>query len=150
MVRFAGVPAAYALETSCDEPACPNVQVPNQVCSGPCVGPIPDDPTVVYSLIVPTEYHITDVNVRVDIVHTYDADIDMWLVSPWADSIELTTDNGSSGDNFQVTVFDDEGANGLVTAGTAPFNGSYIPEELLVFDFPTLPSSLDCPRSRRC
>ena len=131
VVRFAGAPAAYALETTCDEPSCPNEVVANQHCAGPCVGPIPDVTTVSYPINVPIEYLITDVNVRVDIVHTFDGDIDMWVITPWSDTLELTTDNGSSGDNFQVTVFDDEGVNGPVVSGVAPFNGSYIPEELL-------------------
>ncbi len=120
----------YKLEVICTPPSCPNEVLPNQHCSS-CAGPIPDNPAVQYAIDVPIEYHITDLNVRVDITHTFDGDIDMWLITPWGDTLELTTDNGGSGDNFQVTVFDDEGANGPITAGTAPFNGSYIPEELL-------------------
>ncbi len=134
VVRNAGFENKYKIEVSCSTavlPACPNEVVANQHCAGPCVGPIPDVTTVSYPLDVPIEYHITDVNVRVNITHTYDADIDMYLVTPWSDTLELSTDNGVGGDNFQVTVFDDEGVNGPVTAGVAPFNGSYIPEELL-------------------
>ncbi len=46
---------------------------------------------------------------------------------PDATMVELSTDNGSTGDNYTNTVFDDE-ASTAITAGTAPFTGSYRPE----------------------
>ena len=73
--------------------------------------------------------------VSIIIVHTYDADLDIYLESPNGVSVELSTDNGSSGDNYgdsancptDVTTFD-MGASGSITAGSAPFVGSYKPE----------------------
>ena len=44
--------------------------------------------------------------------------------------IELASDVGGSGDNFTGTTFDDQSATSI-TAGTAPFTGSFRPEGLL-------------------
>jgi subtilisin-like proprotein convertase family protein len=131
VVRSSGPEQRYKITVDCIALQCPDVALPNQHCAGPCVGPILDVSTVSYSINVPIEYHITDLNVRLNAGHTWDSDLDIYLVTPWSDTLELSTDNGGSGANYQVTVFDDAGTNGLITAGVAPFNGSYIPEELL-------------------
>lgn len=44
--------------------------------------------------------------------------------------IELTTDNGLSGDDYAQTIFDDAAATS-VTAGSAPFSGTFKPEQAL-------------------
>lgn len=41
--------------------------------------------------------------------------------------VEFERLHGSSGNNYTNTVFDDEAAS-LITAGTAPFSGSFRPE----------------------
>ncbi|MBX7103266.1 MAG: S8 family serine peptidase [Gemmataceae bacterium] len=73
---------------------------------------------------------LTDVDVRLNITHTYDADVDIFLIAPDGTRIELSTDNGGSGQNYVNTVFDDSAATS-VTTGTAPFTGTYKPEGLL-------------------
>ncbi len=74
---------------------------------------------------------VQDINVRVSIQHTYDADLDVWLVSPYEEmTVTLFTDVGSSGQNFQDTLLDDQ-ATTPIGNGTAPFIGSYIPQEPL-------------------
>ena len=83
-----------------------------------------------------TDVILTDVNLIIG--HTWTADLEMFLVSPNGAIVELSTGNGGSGDNYgnpndtttctQVTNFNMIGANGPVTAGSAPFIGSYIPE----------------------
>jgi subtilisin-like proprotein convertase family protein len=85
--------------------------------------------TGVYNSIinVPSNLTITDVNVTVNITHTWDADLDITLISPTGTIIDLTSDNGGQGDNYTNTVFDQQ-ATTLVTAGVAPFTGSYVPE----------------------
>ena len=90
---------------------------------------IPDLGTVESTLSVLNSYSsLTDVNVTIgSIVHTYDADLDITIVHPDATVVELSTDNGGSGDNYTNTVFDDEAAT-LITAGAAPFSGSFRPE----------------------
>ncbi|MCB9367228.1 MAG: T9SS type A sorting domain-containing protein [Calditrichaeota bacterium] len=84
-------------------------------------------PTTCVTINVPFEYHITDLNVGIDLVHTYDGDIDMYLTSPNGTVIELSTDNGGTGENMTCTVFDDEAA-ASITTGAAPYSGSWIPE----------------------
>ncbi|MBX7102504.1 MAG: proprotein convertase P-domain-containing protein [Gemmataceae bacterium] len=92
---------------------------------------IADDSTVVSTLTV-TGFSgvITDINVKLYITHTWDADLDVFLRSPSGQLVELTTDNGGGSDNYTDTVFDDEAATGIA-AGVAPFTGSFRPEGLL-------------------
>ncbi len=70
---------------------------------------------------------ITDVNVTVNITHTWNEDLDISLISPAGTIIELTTDNGGNGDNYTNTVFDQQ-ATTLITSGISPFTGSFVPE----------------------
>ncbi len=85
-------------------------------------------PTTYDTLSIPPGTTIGDINVRIDtLFHTWDGDLDMFLISPAGDTIELSTDNGGSGDDFIGTVFDQE-ASTPITAGSAPFTGSFIPE----------------------
>lgn len=75
---------------------------------------------------------VASVRVTINITHTWLADLDIFLVSPTGTRVELTTDNGSSGDNFINTTFDDNGATTIPTSATgAPFTGVYRPEGLL-------------------
>jgi len=91
----------------------------------------PDANTTTNSIInIPDDQTITKVTATVNLTHTYDSDLDIYLKAPNNTQIELSTDNGSSGDNYTNTVFDDS-ATTLVTAGTAPFTGTYKPEGLL-------------------
>lgn len=92
--------------------------------------PITDNTTFTSTINLPSTLTVTDVDVRINITHTFDGDLDIFLVGPNGTEVELTTDNGGSGDNFADTVFDDEAAT-AITAGTAPFAGSYQPEGTL-------------------
>lgn len=91
------------------------------------------------TLNVPDMGTIVDVDVKIRINHTWDADLDIYVVHPDGTIVELSTDNGGSGDNYgsgptdctgTFTVFDDE-ATTPITSGTAPFAGSYKPEQAL-------------------
>ncbi len=73
---------------------------------------------------------IYDLDVRINVSHTNDADLDIFLFAPDGTRVELTTDNGGTGDHYTNTIFDDEAAV-AITAGAAPFNGRYRPEALL-------------------
>jgi subtilisin-like proprotein convertase family protein len=73
---------------------------------------------------------LTDVNVTLNISHTWDADLDVYLISPTGTRIELFTDVGGSGDNFTNTTLDDEAAFSIAL-GSAPFSGSFKPGGLL-------------------
>ncbi|RMH69136.1 MAG: hypothetical protein D6675_13500, partial [Gemmatimonadetes bacterium] len=70
---------------------------------------------------------ITDVNVTINLNHTYDEDLEIKLINPYGVSIELSMQNGGSGNNYINTVFDDE-AGTPITAGSPPFTGTYQPE----------------------
>jgi subtilisin-like proprotein convertase family protein/subtilisin family serine protease len=70
---------------------------------------------------------IQDINVTVNITHTWDEDLDVFLISPTGTRVELFTDVGSSGDNFTNTVLDDQAAT-LISAGAPPFTGTFRPE----------------------
>ncbi|MEZ6094740.1 MAG: S8 family serine peptidase [Pirellulaceae bacterium] len=77
---------------------------------------------------------LADVDVQLDITHTYDGDLDVFLIAPDGTRVELFTDVGGSGDNFTGTYIDDE-APGAITAGTAPFTGFFQPEgDLSILD----------------
>ncbi|WP_190811532.1 proprotein convertase P-domain-containing protein [Flagellimonas sp. S3867] len=70
---------------------------------------------------------ITDVNVTLNITHTWDADLNISLTSPGGTTVLLSDDNGGSGDNYSGTILDDA-AGTAITAGTAPFAGTFSPE----------------------
>ena len=80
-----------------------------------------------------------DVNVTLNITHTWDSDLDVYLIGPSGRSVELFTDVGSSGDGFLDTTLDDEAA-GPITFGVPPFTGRYQPEGFLG-DFDGEPAS---------
>lgn len=80
--------------------------------------------------------------VRLSIQHEWDADLDLWLISPSGIVVELSTDNGSGNDNYgnpsdtlcenytsfisQVSLNSCDAGN--ITDGVAPFIGNYLPE----------------------
>jgi subtilisin-like proprotein convertase family protein len=88
---------------------------------------IPDEDTIISTLNVPDSYSIKDVNVVLNLEHTWVSDLYVYLVAPNGTEVELFSDVGGSGDNFEGTVFDDE-ADILINDGEAPFTGSYKPE----------------------
>jgi len=88
---------------------------------------ISDYATVTSTIDVPDTKAIVDINVLINITHTFDGDLDIFLIAPDDTRVELTTDNGSGGDNFVDTIFDQEAATSI-TAGAAPFTGSFRPE----------------------
>lgn len=73
---------------------------------------------------------VQDVNVTVNITHTYDGDLTLSLITPANTPITLSARRGGSSNNFRNTVFDDEAATSIVT-GAAPFTGTFRPEGLL-------------------
>ena len=100
---------------------------------------IPDNTTVEVPISVADFGAVADVNVRVRLNHTYDGDLVLSLVHPDGTVITLANKRGSSGDNFgsgasdcsgTFTVFDDA-AGTAISSGSAPFAGTYQPEQLL-------------------
>jgi subtilisin-like proprotein convertase family protein len=75
---------------------------------------------------------VSRIAVQTSITHPFDGDIDMSLVTPYG-ARELSSDNGSAGDNYTDTVFSDD-ATIAITAGAPPYTGTFAPEQdLAVF-----------------
>ncbi len=70
---------------------------------------------------------IDDVNVKINIDHTWVSDLNISLQSPSGTIVDLSSGNGGSGVNFTDTIFDDDGATSI-TSGAAPFTDTYQPE----------------------
>jgi subtilisin-like proprotein convertase family protein len=107
--------------------------------SGNIAVPIPDVSTAEVPLNVTDSGVISDVNVRVRLNHTFDGDLDLILIHPDGTEVPLSANRGGAGANFgsgandcsgTFTVFDD-GAATAISAGTAPFAGSFRPESPL-------------------
>ncbi|OFY87114.1 MAG: hypothetical protein A3F72_16540 [Bacteroidetes bacterium RIFCSPLOWO2_12_FULL_35_15] len=67
------------------------------------------------------------VSVCFDITHANDADLDIFLFCPDGSSLELSTDNGGSSNNYTGTCFTSSATQQIISV-LAPFTGSYIPE----------------------
>ncbi len=89
--------------------------------------PIPDQGTATATLVVEDFGMIEDLNVKLDITHGLDSDLDVFLIAPDKTRIELFTDVGGLGDNFTDTILDDDAALSI-RDGSAPFTGTYRPE----------------------
>jgi subtilisin-like proprotein convertase family protein len=74
--------------------------------------------------------NITDVNVQVNIAHPFAPDIEMTLIAPNGQRVALAFDRGGNGSNFTNTIFDDQ-ATTPISGGSAPFTGSFRPEQPL-------------------
>jgi len=95
---------------------------------------IPDLSTVTSELTVSGfQDTLTDVNVTLNISHTFDPDLTVVLTSPSGTSVQLFSMAGLLGAtyaNFSNTTLDDE-AGTWILLGSAPFAGSYQPDEAL-------------------
>jgi len=105
--------------------------------SGNIAAQIPDnDPAgVTVTINVPDAGMVTDVNVSVRLDHTFDQNLILGLSHANIGSA-LSNNNGGSGDNYGTgnndctgtkTVFDDAAAT-LISAGAAPFAGTFKPQ----------------------
>ncbi|MBX5481851.1 MAG: proprotein convertase P-domain-containing protein [Myxococcaceae bacterium] len=79
---------------------------------------------------VTTPGTVVDAAVRVNIDHNWTEDVDLTLAAPDGTTVELSTDNGGSGDDYVDTLFTD-GATDSIINGTPPFTGSFQPEQPL-------------------
>jgi autotransporter-associated beta strand protein len=75
---------------------------------------------------------IAKVTVSLNINHGQDADLDLFLQGPDGTIVELSTDNGGTGNNYgnscsQRTTFDDAAVT-PITSGATPFFGTFRPE----------------------
>lgn len=66
-------------------------------------------------------------NLTLNLEHTWVGDIAIFLQSPAGSILELSSGNGGSGDNFQITSFSDNATLNIVD-GAPPYNGGFKPE----------------------
>jgi subtilisin family serine protease/subtilisin-like proprotein convertase family protein len=90
---------------------------------------------LVSSLTIDGDLPIADINVGLNLTYPRDGRLKIWLVSPSGTSVNLSYKNGGTlaggaSANFQDTIFDDE-APALLSDGSAPFTGSFQPDNLL-------------------
>ncbi len=104
--------------------------------SGNIAVPILDNNTVDIPITVTDTGAVGDVNVSVRLNHTFDGDLQLRLVAPDGTVVNLANNRGGSGDNYGTgandcsgtpTVFDDSAAP-AISAGGAPFAGTFRPE----------------------
>ena len=117
--------------------------------SGPVNAAIPDGSfplpggggvgTAVHDLRAKKKGKLKDVNVSVRITHSYDRDLELWLMSPNRTIVKLALRRGGVGDDYGSgpadctgthTVFDDQAPTALADA-EAPFAGSFRPDQPL-------------------
>ncbi len=126
--------------TDCDDPSCAAVACAVPACGAGEVllalpaGDLPqailDSTTTTSSLTVAATGTVARVAVGFSATHTFDGDLDISLRSPAGTVRDLSSDNGSTGDNYTGTIFID-GAATAITAGSAPFTGQFRPEQSL-------------------
>lgn len=76
----------------------------------------------------PVAVSSSKISVRVNITHTWDSDLRLYLYPPGGSGVlVLASSNGANGDNFTNTIFTDQ-APISINAGTAPFTGQYMPK----------------------
>jgi subtilisin family serine protease/subtilisin-like proprotein convertase family protein len=69
---------------------------------------------------------IKDLNLRLDIDHTYVSDLEIVLISPDGTERVLFNRHGADGDDFENVLLDDEAGSSIVSA-TPPYSGSLRP-----------------------
>lgn len=107
--------------------------LPAQVFNG-TGGPISDNLDTTYYQIMVSGLSPATINttfgleeVEIDLTHTKDRDLDMFLEAPDGTTIELSTDNGDLGQNYTNTRFRWDGS-ASITTGVAPMTGMWMPE----------------------
>ncbi|MFD0861109.1 reprolysin-like metallopeptidase [Sungkyunkwania multivorans] len=76
---------------------------------------------------VPSTFVVTDVNVNINIPHTYNDDLDIFLIAADGTRVELSTDNGGNRDGYINVTFDNESTN-VLPGGNGDITGTYAPE----------------------
>jgi subtilisin-like proprotein convertase family protein len=107
--------------------------------SGNIAVPLPDNTTVEIPINIADVGAVADINVRFRMNHEFDGDVEVRLVHPDGTTVLLSDNRGGAGVNYgsgandcsgTPTVFDDSAAV-AITAGAAPFAGSFRPEQPL-------------------
>lgn len=92
--------------------------------------PLPDQGDIVSTINVTDGRTVQDLVVRVNLTHSYISDVRVTLTAPDGTALVLFNRHGGSGQNLTGTIFSDE-AGTLISAGSAPFTGSFRPVQQL-------------------
>jgi extracellular elastinolytic metalloproteinase len=117
----------------------PVVTVGATYATGNIAVPIPDLGTVDIPINVFDTGFVSDINVRVRLDHTRDADLTLTMISPDGTQVTLANHRGGAGANFGVGTNDcvgsptgfDDSAVIPIGAGMAPFTNTFIPDSPL-------------------
>jgi len=111
--------------------------------SGAINAPLADDTINLFPLNAKGKGKVKSAKVAVRISHAFDADLDIYLVSPRAQFVQLSSDNGGTGNDYgsgaadctgAFTVFDDAAItpiNAGPPSAAPPFAGSFKPQQPL-------------------
>lgn len=95
---------------------------------------INDFTTVTMPITIASDLSITDVDVTINLTHSYVGDLSLRLIGPDGTSVLLANRRGGSGQNYASTLFSDQAATSI-TSAAAPFSGTLRPEgRLSAFD----------------
>jgi cysteine-rich repeat protein len=110
-------------------PACTAGQSLRVFNSGNVNLPIPDGSTtgVTSNIDVTATGTVRRVAIKFNIIHDFDADLDLSFRGPTGPFLDASSDNGSTGFDYLNTVLDSTCAT-PVTSGVAPFSACYSPE----------------------
>ncbi len=88
---------------------------------------LPPRKTIISEIEVTDDFVIGDLNVQLSITHSNVEHLDAHLTGPGGERIELFTEIGGRGNNFEETVFDDEAERPIIKA-QPPYQGNFQPE----------------------
>ena len=101
-------------------------------CSGGTPKPLLPRIMLIDSIYIQQSGVVSDLNINLTVNHQNDSDLYIQLWRPGYTLVQLSTQNGGSGDNYINTTLDDE-AEIPITQASAPFTGSFKPEGQLSF-----------------
>ncbi len=90
--------------------------------------PITDNTTITSIINVPNAGVLLDVDLRLNITHTWVGDLTGVLIGPNGTRVTLFDRIGANGDNYTNTLFDDDAANSI-NSGSAPYAGTFRPSQ---------------------
>jgi len=69
----------------------------------------------------PAGFIVGDVNVSVTLNHTFDSQLELYLISPSLLKIRWRSTSAGAGDNFTGTIFDDQASQSIAAAAAAVY-----------------------------
>ncbi|WP_439127437.1 proprotein convertase P-domain-containing protein [Polaribacter sp.] len=81
--------------------------------------------TYTTTLNVVDNFFISELTTSVNITHTWNEDLDIFLISPNGTRVNLSSDRGGNGDNYNAT-FDDNSSN-VLPSGNSTVSGTFNP-----------------------